>query len=103
MTAAAILTAALALCDTPSKWWRGDLVSDAMSCHCPITAIDEVTAYGASGNAVEAVRLFGEAIGADTVLGITAWNDARERTHAEVRAAFERAIEIARRREGVAA
>jgi hypothetical protein len=54
-------------------------------CWCASGAINAKADYAAR-------RVFGEAIGTDCIPG---WNDAPERTQAEVLAAFDKAIELA--------
>lgn len=82
-----LLIAARALLDTPEKWWRGSNhtgVED--NCRCPITAINDPWV-------MRLCRLFAAAAGlADDVQEIADWHDDPARTHAEVLAAFDRAI-----------
>ena len=103
-TTADILRDARALIDSPEKWtkhyeardadgnetWYGD---DRAVCWCAFGALFKAGWYQPSlSDAVEAL---------ETVVGriIDEWNDAPERTNAEVLAAFDRAIDLAEQAE----
>ena len=102
MTPADILRAAKARIATPERWTRGRMARDedgngvqSVSEHacawCSIGAVEAET--GASTSAlVRALRALNRAIDNKP---IDDWNDAPGRTHAEVLAAFDRAIAIA--------
>lgn len=99
---AADLTAALALVDAPEKWAhrRIPLLGD---CRCAGIAICSAVYRARSGRNHEqrlqaAYDAFGASAGLDalaTIVSIGKWNDAPERTHAEVVAAFRAAIATA--------
>ena len=86
-----VLTKARALIADPARWGKvaPDRICLAAGSDCPLTAL----AHAASNEVhYEAKRAFIEAIGTGW---IGAWNDAPERTHTDVLAAFDRAIAIA--------
>lgn len=96
MSVVAELRAARALIDSPEKWTQGAFARRADSEHaCSIRdvgatrfcAAGAVVRAGGGGDATAALR---EATG--HFGGLYAWNDAPERTHAEVLAVFDRAI-----------
>mgnify|MGYP000343617243 CR=1 FL=1 len=100
MTTREILIAAKAKIDTPEKWAQGCEARDANGdpCgtktpvavrRCTIGAVNAVTSTCADANA--ALRAISAV--ANTHLRIMAWNDHPDRTHAEIMAAFDRAIE----------
>lgn len=90
-----ILTDARALIDSPEKWiqgwfnnWRGDA-----ECHCALGAIIKASdSFTGEEKTVEIMHRTGIPV-------ITSWNDDPARTHAEVMAAFDTAIELARNEE----
>lgn len=82
MNASSVLVAAREMLANPENWIRGRSRS-ADGKHCMVDAL-----WKASG-ASEAMATLAEAIGGGS---ISAWNDAEGRTHAEVMAAFDRAI-----------
>lgn len=84
MKASEILIAARALIDTPEKWVKGR----KYGCWCARDAIIAV-APDEPRSTNSALATLKRAIGRP---GIVSWNDAPERTHAEVMAAFDRAI-----------
>ena len=102
MTPADILRAAKARIATPERWTRGTMardedgngvasVSDHACAWCSLGAMEAEA--GASTRArVYAIRALNRAIDNKP---IDDWNDAPGRTHAEVLAAFDRAIAIA--------
>jgi len=80
---AAALALAKALIDRPEKWRKG-ASSKTDTAICASQAIYEV-----SGTPISALQSLRAAIGGKRIVG---WNDAPERTHAEVMAAFDLAI-----------
>lgn len=85
---ARVLADALALIDAPEKWCQG--VSQINGAHCAGKAI--AVAGGGWASCRNAEHILALAIGQ---IDIVSWNDQPSRTHAEVVAAFRRAIEIA--------
>lgn len=81
-----ILIAARALIDTPKKWVKSAYHREKNGLHsyCAAGALISVEAPGRT-----AYDCLAEAIGYRCV---SDWNDAPERTHAEVLAAFDKAI-----------
>lgn len=100
-TTAAVLRRAKALIDTPDKWTQGTGARTASGqsverrnggvCFCALVAIQHVAYDHLNTSAVESEYAFARAIDR-TPSGIAIWNDAPERTHPEVMAAFDRAI-----------
>lgn len=100
MSALEVLIAARARIATPDRWcqgayWRGangEVVesygSDCVSC-CSLGALHSV------GDSDEARQYLREANAKVPCWNLAVWNDAPDRTHAEVLAAFDRAIELA--------
>lgn len=97
------LKAARALIDTPEKWLKGTLYGDndgAMvrvgwaTCFCMDGAIDRACSDGLGIDHNRATAAV-EALGLGGSMEVWKWNDAPERTHAEVMAAFDKAIEKA--------
>lgn len=101
MTEIEVLKAARAFVDQPWKWTQGASARDVkgLSCHvedvkavcfCTLGAVSRaLVVHNVTGNAARLVRrMFGPEF-TSTVM----WNDAPERTHAEVLAAFDAAIE----------
>jgi len=90
MTVREILIAAKALIPDEDHWWRGhnDSRADVVGCECPITAVRRVNV---AGSMISSIALC-EAMGFKTLNDLYEWNDAPERTIAEVHAAFDRAI-----------
>lgn len=97
------LVAARALIAEPEAWTQGAFakradggntaaIAPAAICWCARGAI-EMASRGSFENENAAVYAFQKAN--DTPSFIAEWNDAPERTHAEVIAAFDRAIEAA--------
>lgn len=90
------LKAARALIDTPEKWWQKKGDEYRAGRHCAITALDEVG--GVRATTGPAIPALARAIGGWTeepvllVRTITSFNDSH--SHAEVLAAFDRAIEV---------
>ena len=93
-TVADVLRRARALIDSPEKWWRPSWENAPGNPACVANAICH-----ANGELlfVEAHNVMCRALGLDRVPEIWHWNDAPERTHAEVLAAFDKAIELAER------
>lgn len=105
MSVVAILQTAKARIDTPEKWRQGwtSTASDNPDADCSQTAIEHASAHMAPRDYYVRRRLSGGALLAlATAVGIECdlaeiwrWNDAPERTHAEVMAAFDKAIALA--------
>ena len=101
MSVVEILEEAKALIDTPEKWTKGEWtrpISDEEYCHCAEGAINECLNIDFSNLADvrNAHYFFTKAIGTQL---IPEWNDAPERTYAEVMEAFDKAIELAKAEE----
>lgn len=95
-----ILIAARALIATPDRWTKHTSARDAND--APVIISDNNAICFCAGGAIEKAapgsfdklaKFIMMANGLRWIL--TAWNDAPERTHAEVLAAFSRAIELA--------
>ena len=87
-----VLRRAKALIDSPEKWWKKvEQQPAAEGSNCALTALIQVAwQRGAHHSAEDAL---GEVLGMnDPSHDIPVWNDAPERTHAEVMAAFDKAI-----------
>ena len=93
-----ILRAARAKIERPECWTKGELARDAAGnsvtpdsaeavCWCPVGAIHASTLIGHERFCARHVI-----VNAIDSLNIGGWNDAPERTHAEVLAAFDAAI-----------
>jgi hypothetical protein len=94
VTTVEILRAARALIDTPEKWFhapgdRGHCAAVAIWCTTPARSSMAPGIPAAQEALLAAVGLTG---GAEEIYE---WNDAPGRSHAEVLAAFDRAIEVA--------
>lgn len=89
MTPHQALIAARALIPDEDHWWRGARDLRDRNCECPITALKTVTMDAPWKTYTAARRLFAAAAGCACVPD---WNDAPERTLAEVHAAFDAAI-----------
>ncbi len=79
------LEAARALIDSPEKWGKGAQVRSG-GCNCIYTAL-----RCGMFRAVKCLDALGFA-GATSISDVWKWNDAPERTHAEVLELFDRAI-----------
>lgn len=100
-TTAAVLRRAKALIDTPAKWTKGALARDAAGTRLPWSArppYDGAVCFCAEGALAKAAgeslphrpwMAMQEAVGTDSLFE---WNDEPTTTHAEVMAAFDRAI-----------
>jgi len=93
------LEAARALIDTPEKWWQmgGHNAGATHNCTCAGLAVSnscEITPDDVwyEQDSTERRRACYAALGFVGVCDMAAWNDAPERTHAEVMALFDRAI-----------
>lgn len=115
MKASEVLTKARALIATPDKWWQKNDAKQLSRLRegvpelregipelgdCAWTAIDVVAhRYGTTYGTDPATAYLVAQIGGDTEdkphVRVFKWNDAPERTHAEVLAAFDRAIDAA--------
>lgn len=92
-TTADVLRRAREMVDTPEKWAR---CASSGGPWCAGLAIY----YANDKNSDEghpAYKLFERAIGVTGVPAVFFWNDTPDRTHPEVLAAFDRAIELAER------
>jgi hypothetical protein len=87
-----VLRRARSLIDAPEKWCKGKLqIGDSFCIEGALRAAASVHRYEALP--APAWGLLRQAIGTSVIN----WNDDDERTHAEVLAAFSRAIELAER------
>jgi coenzyme F420-reducing hydrogenase delta subunit len=94
-----VLTKARALIDCPERWCRGGLaLRDRMGGVLAMCAMG--ACYYAANETfhdqMDAVSELRKAIGLPKGRAISDWNDAPERTHSEVLAAFDKAIELAK-------
>lgn len=99
MSTVEVLKRARETISKPERWTQGAYARDARGypigvghsdavCFCATGAI----ARGAPDPEARALAQMGVRIGRRPVEGLAAWNDAPERTHAEVLAAFDSAI-----------
>jgi hypothetical protein len=106
--AAQVLREALNTLEDPKCWTKGENARDARGndlpvldrgavCFCALGAIDRAVQTNCFELGIYhlAVEFLNSAIFEKKFADIPAWNDAPERTHAEVIAAFEKAIELA--------
>jgi hypothetical protein len=94
---AEVLREARSLVDAPEKWWQQGGGHNSDDCTCADLAIQDV-AVGSDNVALlwPAEDAFCRAIDlAPGPKAIYVWNDAPERTHADVLAAFDKAIALA--------
>lgn len=92
-----VLRRARALVDTPRKWVGGGRRYQTFE-NCAATAIGNASGDNGINEKLCAMArgVFADAIGAlNSIGGIWDWNDAPERTHADVLAAFDAAIALA--------
>lgn len=104
MTPREILIAARAKIEAPERWTKGEFArtedgkacrssSDAASCYCMEGAVlSQPYLWRKKARACAILRLAVVTLDYPTT---PSWNDAPDRTHAEVLAAFDRAIELA--------
>lgn len=93
MTVHDVLVAARKRIEMPEKWGQGDKDTQGASPkRCVFTALEEVCRGQRFMLQDDARLVFKDAVKTEYVVS---WNDAPERTHAEVLAAFDRAIEMA--------
>jgi len=107
MTTKEILIAARAKIERPQDWIQGRFALSSLqnqvkpnsrraSCWCALGAIAAITREDPNDVNDEVYWLLHRAMGLpDNVMAVAIWNDAPGRTHAEVLAAFDRAIEAA--------
>ena len=100
MSAVETLRKARELLTPEGAWGQGRDAENAAGLPCSPGDEGAVCwcSYGAmnrAGQAEKARPFFMAATGADDYAGVVGWNDAPDRTHAEVLAAFDRAIELA--------
>jgi hypothetical protein len=106
VTTSDVLRAARARIDSPEKWcqhvcgrdaegweispsaFNADEVEHAVSC----CAVASLLAVAPQESARPALYALAQAVGMDDKLDLISWNNAAERTHADVMAAFDRAI-----------
>jgi hypothetical protein len=87
-----VLRAAKALIDSPEKWWKPGRDGNHGQ-HCALVAICRAGGLAAELGAIDAfARVVESPTGVSYGFRIPAWNNARDRTHADVMAAFDRAI-----------
>ena len=91
MKASEVLMKAKALIGTPDRWLKGAL-NNGRGGFCALGAMIGATGTWSPGDAGPYFRL--AATGSEDG-SIARWNNAPERTHAEVMAAFDRAIALA--------
>ena len=95
MTLVEQLRAARALVDSPRRWWQfGGHNSGEHDCTCAGLALTQI-ADDAGDRERRAREFFARTVGLTSGPDIFDWNDAPERTHADVLAAFDKAIEAA--------
>ncbi len=105
MTTKEILIAARAKIEAPERWTQGEFArskidrrvkatSDRAECWCIMGAVDAVVKNDPD-RFRDANLAVGHAIGIRELREIADWNDDPARTHAEVLAAFDRAIAAA--------
>lgn len=87
---AQVLRAAKALIEQPEKWGRWTK-TNRPGTYCAVEAVEAVTRASPLGE-VRATAMLRRATKSSNVL---TWNDARNRTHAQVMAAFDKAIALA--------
>lgn len=92
--AAECLRRAKALIPDTEHWWQQSSADEMrpIRCHCPVTAM--MFAKGRRSRTLY-LTLYGYYANAINTGSIADWNDAPERTLAEVHAAFDRAIALA--------
>lgn len=92
-----VLIAARKLINKPIKWGRGRRGTDRpLNTCCTAEAIENAAPFGSPGWAnlrLAAYRAVGNVVHRESLVS---WNDEPDRTHAEVLAAFDRAIEAER-------
>lgn len=94
-TVAEILDAAAALIEPEGMWGQG-VSGGCRGQHCADTAIYRVANDLTLGERDDVRRFFAKLIGGDTHWDTFRWNDAPERTQAEVVAKLREAAELAR-------
>lgn len=95
MTTVEVLREGRARIALPENWTKGSYRTPDGRC-CMSGAIGMPSSDGAGVYGAYAVLQ--EAIGLPLTISLSTWNDVPERTHAEVLAAFDHAIEIAEAR-----
>jgi len=97
--AAATLAQAKALIATPDRWNQGSAIDYYRRARCATRAIQDTgVPYH---HRLDALAYLGEALEIDPSR-IAPWNDERERSHADVLEAFDRAIQLANEQESLA-
>lgn len=91
ITEADVLRRAKALLSTEDYWWRGEKAGNRMGSVCIANAVWRFC----ESTKAPAYRLLLRALGLETPTQIFAWNDAPERTFADIHAALDRAIALA--------
>ena len=101
MTVAEVLREARSLVDTPEKWWQRNGHNDSGELpDCDFTcvglAVLDAGSHASHATLASALcRAIGITPGSYPPRDIYDWNDAPERTHADVLAAFDKAIALA--------
>ncbi len=90
---ARVLTCAKEVLSKPSVWWQQGTASRGTM--CVSMAIGYVVVDSDRYLSLAAHAVFAQAIGLKNTSMIPIWNDAKERTHADVMAAFDKAIALA--------
>ena len=113
MTPLEALCGARELLSDPKKWTKGgyalsaagencDVLSDAAACWCLTGALARTTGNhmeSGSPGSLGGYGILAEAIGKPERLVVSSWNDEPGRSHTEVLALLDKAIELARSRQ----
>ena len=88
-----VLKKARALIDSPEKWCKRAL--ERNGAYCALGAMNFAATGDVFGDNGGASRVLMNAVGEATEGWVASWNNAPERTHAEVMEAFDKAIILA--------